>query len=132
MEKKNVLFMFLEVDLAAKYNLVMPYLAGYACLDPEIDTYWNFDSYRNTVHISPEQLAADMLEKDADVYAISCYVWNTKLIKKALYSFLEKNQMQKSFLAVHKFPGKEKNTCLKNIRILLFVTEQAKRFSGIT
>ena len=89
MNKKKVAFTFLEVDLSDKYNLVLPYLAGYACLDPEIDAYWDFDAYRNTVHISAEQLTADMLEQNADVYAISCYVWNMGLIKKALYDFLE-------------------------------------------
>jgi len=98
MKKKNVLFMSLEVDLTARYNLILPYLAGYACLDPEIDAYWSFDSYRNSVHISPEQLEADMLEKNADIYAISCYVWNTGLIKQALYRFLDKKPNSKIIL----------------------------------
>jgi len=87
--KKKVMFMLLNVDID-RYPLIPSYLEGYACLDPEIEKYWDFKSHINSNSISPARLESYMQENNADVYAFSCYVWNMGLIKKAIYSYLEK------------------------------------------
>lgn len=96
MMKKKVMFLCFTMDNG--YSLLAPYLAEYASLDPEIGAYWDFESHKNSVCISPEELESDMLEKNADVYAFSCYVWNMGLIKKAVFSCLEKKPDTKIIL----------------------------------
>ncbi len=87
--KKKVTFMSLQVDQMERFDIIMPNMAGYAVLDPEIDAYWDFQAYENLIYTAPEKLVADMLEENAAVYAFSCYVWNIGLIQTAVYRYLE-------------------------------------------
>lgn len=69
--------------------LVSGYLQAYACLDPEIAASWEFEFYDNYAKMTVEQFRADMMKADADVYAISCYVWNMGLVKQAIFDLVD-------------------------------------------
>ena len=77
---------FILADSIIEYSLPMPYLVQYATQDAEIAEHWDFIPYKN---ISLEQTIDDLLRSDADVYAFSCYVWNTGLVRQALDKLLE-------------------------------------------
>ena len=82
---KKKLWFFLP-DSTIEYSLPMPYLVQYATLDASIAQYWEFIPYKN---ISLEKTTSDLLSSNADVYAFSCYVWNTGLIRQTIQKLLE-------------------------------------------
>ena len=74
-----------SIDLHQK---VIPLVGGYlhasAWADPELRRNWHIEKCVYTNRVSAGELAADLIARDADVYAFSCYVWNTRLVKKVL------------------------------------------------
>lgn len=58
--------------------LVGGYLEAYATKDPWLKSSYSFEKYTSTARASRTKMARDLLNMDADIYAFSCYVWNTK------------------------------------------------------
>jgi hypothetical protein len=86
---KKVTFITFDI-LSQIAPLAGAYLQAYACLDPEIRETWQFEQYVNLpARVTPEQLTAEMIKADADVYAFSCYAWNMGLFKAAVPLLLE-------------------------------------------
>jgi len=92
--KKTVLFV-LPDSTVVEYSLPMPYLVQYAAQDASIAEQWEFVPYKN---ISLEKTTDDLLRSNADVYALSCYVWNIGLVKRAVQTVLEHNPATKIIL----------------------------------
>ena len=61
--------------------LVSGYLESYAALDEVVGSEYRFDSYTTSIKTPLDTIARDVLAKDADVYAISAYVWNMGLVR---------------------------------------------------
>ncbi len=68
--------------------LVAGYLQSYACLDPEIKERCEFDAYSCTTTVDFDEISETLEAKDADIYAFSCYCWNTKLVRRVVASLL--------------------------------------------
>jgi tRNA A37 methylthiotransferase MiaB len=77
---------FVLPDSTIEYSLPMPYLVQYAAQDTSIAEHWEFIPYKN---IAFETTIDDLLRSNADVYAFSCYVWNTGLVKRTVQKLLE-------------------------------------------
>lgn len=69
--------------------LVAGYLQSYACLDPDIKDSCEFDAYSCTTTVEFSEISQALQAKDADVYAFSCYCWNTKLVRRVIDSLLQ-------------------------------------------
>lgn len=71
----------LEVGLMDKIvPLVGGYLESYASADPWLKSNYRFEKYYATTRTDRRALLSDILGLNADIYAFSCYVWNTGLI----------------------------------------------------
>ncbi|AHH98876.1 B12-binding domain-containing radical SAM protein [Kutzneria albida] len=68
--------------------LVSGYLQAYAMQDPVIAASVDFRFYSRSLRQDPEQILAELLDLDSDVYAFSCYIWNTGLIRRLLAGLL--------------------------------------------
>lgn len=81
---------FIELPL---FSGVLPLVSGYmeACSrkDPVLSTSFNFEKISLTVDTPYEQIISMLLNSNADVYAFSCYVWNTKLVRRLLDDLLK-------------------------------------------
>ncbi len=64
--------------------LVGGYLEAYAHTDLFLRKEYRFEKITATPKIGHAQLLQTLGEVDADIYAFSCYVWNTRLITHAL------------------------------------------------
>ncbi|NNE67169.1 MAG: hypothetical protein HKN33_11445, partial [Pyrinomonadaceae bacterium] len=62
--------------------LVSGYLESYARRDSFIDHSFRFNKYSSNTKVPFETLLKDLVEQDSDIYAFSCYLWNTKLIRE--------------------------------------------------
>lgn len=74
--------------LPAVVPLVAGYLQSYACLDPEIKESCVFEAYSCTTTIDFEEMCSELEAKNADIYAFSCYCWNSKLVRRVVESLL--------------------------------------------
>jgi len=74
--------------LPAVVPLVAGYLQSYACLDPEIKESCEFEAYSCTTTVDFNDMCRELEEKDADIYAFSCYCWNSKLVRRVVDSLL--------------------------------------------
>ena len=80
------------VTIDTVYNtipLVSGYLQAYACLDQAIAEAWEFEFYNEFVDISDDRFLADMVNAAADVYGISCLLWNMGTVKRTIFALLE-------------------------------------------
>lgn len=68
--------------------LVAGYLQSYACLDTEIKENCEFEAYSCTTSVEFSEISGTLEAKDADIYAFSCYCWNTKLVRRVVESLL--------------------------------------------
>ncbi|WP_369394756.1 radical SAM protein [Streptomyces sp. CG1] len=79
------------VELSVYENtvpLVSGYLQTYACQDPALTDSCDFAFFSRGLREDPETLLADLLARDSDVYAFSCYIWNMGLIRRLLGELL--------------------------------------------
>lgn len=72
--------------LPAVVPLVAGYLQSYACLDPEIKASCEFEAYSCTTTVDFEEMCSELEAKNADIYAFSCYCWNSKLVRRVVES----------------------------------------------
>ena len=71
--------------------LVSGYLKSSACQLPEITDYWEFEFYNNVAAMPMSEFLEDMINAQADVYAISCYIWNMGTVKRIIFDLLDAN-----------------------------------------
>ena len=64
------------------------YLQSYACLDPEIKEGCEFEAYSCPTTVNFDEITGTLEAKDADIYAFSCYCWNSKLVRRVVESLL--------------------------------------------
>lgn len=62
--------------------LVSGYLQAYASTDPVVSARYRFDKYTTSIKTPFDDIAADLLARDSDVFAFSAYVWNIGLVRK--------------------------------------------------
>jgi len=68
---------------------VAGYLQSYACLDPEIKADCEFEAYSCTTTIDFDEMCSELEAKNADIYAFSCYCWNSKLVRRVVESLMK-------------------------------------------
>lgn len=64
--------------------LASGYLQAYARQDPEVAGAFDFAIHAAEVTTPLEKLVSDLVELDADVYGLSCYLWNMRRMKALL------------------------------------------------
>ncbi len=64
--------------------LVSGYLQAYAAADPDVGAEYRFTKLVDSARTPLAKLTADVLATDADVYAFSCYVWNTGVMRRLI------------------------------------------------
>ncbi|MCT9933197.1 cobalamin-dependent protein [Planotetraspora sp. A-T 1434] len=75
----------LELPLYANtLPLAAGYLQAYAQQDPDVARSCHFTIHAPEVRTSVDDLVALMLAAEADVYAMSCYLWNMRRMKEVL------------------------------------------------
>jgi radical SAM superfamily enzyme YgiQ (UPF0313 family) len=76
------------VELSAFENLmplVSGYLQAYACRDEVIAGSCSFDRYvTSAMDADAADVLAALADRDSDVYALSCYIWNMGLVRRIL------------------------------------------------
>ena len=83
----NIVTVTIDV-LPSVVPLVAGYLQSYACLDPAIRERCAFDKYSCTTAVDFAEISGALEAKAADVYAFSCYCWNTRLVRRVVESLL--------------------------------------------
>jgi radical SAM superfamily enzyme YgiQ (UPF0313 family) len=75
------------VELSA-FEGILPlasgYLQAYAQSDPEISGRCSFEIYSEPVDSDRETVVNELLGRDSDVYALSCYIWNMRYVEWVL------------------------------------------------
>lgn len=64
--------------------LASGYLQAYAQQDPEIADAFSFTIHSRSVAHPEDELTAELVALDADVYALSCYLWNMRRMRNVL------------------------------------------------
>ena len=64
--------------------LVSGYLQAYASANPKIKERFSFDKYSSNVTVPERQILRELIQQDSDIYAFSCYLWNTDLVRRLL------------------------------------------------
>jgi hypothetical protein len=64
--------------------LVSGYLQAYAQADQEIGGEYRFTKVVDSARTPLDKLTSDVLATNAEVYAFSCYVWNTGVLRKLI------------------------------------------------
>lgn len=66
------------------YERMVPLLGGYleafATKDPWLKQSFRFHKYSSTPRVKRQKLLSDLVNMQADIYAFSCYVWNTGVV----------------------------------------------------
>jgi len=70
--------------------LVSGYLQSYARKDAAVADNTDFELYTRTASTSSDQIIEELVERQSDVYAISCYIWNMGLVKRLLGPLTER------------------------------------------
>ena len=81
------------IELSAYENLaplVSGYLQVYACTSEAVAKSYEFEQYSKALNTSFDLLRDDFNNMQAEVFALSCYIWNIKLFQKLL-PILRKN-----------------------------------------
>lgn len=69
--------------------LVSGYLRAYAQTDPAVKSEYQFDTYTTSVKTPFESIVSDLLATDADIYALSAYIWNFGIIRSVAAAIRE-------------------------------------------
>ncbi|MER7583172.1 radical SAM protein [Kitasatospora sp. NPDC097691] len=86
---KSVVF----VDLPTYENmlpLAAGYMQAYAQHDPKISASYRFEIASFPATMDREHILGELLSREADVYAIGCYIWNSKLVQWLLRELTSK------------------------------------------
>jgi len=70
--------------------LVSGYLQAYSQKDPEVESETEFELFTRTANTSADNIIEELVSRQSDVYAISCYIWNMGLIRKLLDPIIER------------------------------------------
>jgi radical SAM superfamily enzyme YgiQ (UPF0313 family) len=62
--------------------LVSGYLQAYASTDQTVASEYRFSTYTTNIKTPYETILREVLSRDSDVYAISVYVWNSRLVRR--------------------------------------------------
>ncbi len=74
-----------EINVLEKMiPLVSGYLQSYACADSRIKEKYSFNKYSSNVNVPEKQILRELIEQDSDIYAFSCYLWNTELVRRLI------------------------------------------------
>jgi len=87
MEKQKVTFIELPV-FSGVVPLASGYIEAYSRKDPEIEASFAFEKISLPVDTPYAEILSRLKQSDADVYAFSCYVWNTRLVHRLLDELL--------------------------------------------
>ena len=87
MSKKKVAFLELTV-FSNVTPLASGYMEAYARKDPLLRDSFEFEKHSLTAKTPIETVLATLEKSDADVYAFSCYVWNSGMVKRLLPKLL--------------------------------------------
>ena len=68
--------------------LVSGYIEAYCRKDREIVSSYEFEKISLPVTTAYAEILSAIKQSDADIYAFSCYVWNTKLVRRLLDAML--------------------------------------------
>ncbi|MFE9402176.1 B12-binding domain-containing radical SAM protein [Streptomyces sp. NPDC006530] len=68
--------------------LVAGYLQCYATRDPHIDETFGFSIYSRSLRTSPDEMLAELLAQQSEVYAFSCYIWNMGVVRRLFEGLL--------------------------------------------
>ena len=72
---------FVEVNI---FDQMLPltsgYLQSYASQSPEIVESFDFNKFSTTVYAKDETILDDILKNKSKVYALSCYLWNIRIM----------------------------------------------------
>ena len=68
--------------------LVSGYLQAYSHTFPELKERFTFDLCPMNYRLPPEKILEQLVEREADIYGFSCYVWNMGLVKTLLPELL--------------------------------------------
>jgi tRNA A37 methylthiotransferase MiaB len=81
---------FVELSVYERITpLASGYLQAYASTEAGIRGSYEFGQYTASVKTPRDQILGELLAKDSDVYAFSCYVWNMGLVKGILPALIE-------------------------------------------
>ncbi len=69
--------------------LTSGYLQSYASQNDEIVESFDFYKFSTTVHASDESILDDVLAKNSRVYALSCYLWNIRIMMRVAKKIVE-------------------------------------------
>ncbi len=70
--------------------LVSGYLKAYAQKDSEVAANCEFELYTRQANTPAAEILDDLVSRQSDVYAMSCYIWNMGLIKQIMEPLLER------------------------------------------
>ena len=70
--------------------LVSGYLQAYSEKDSELAEQTEFELFTRTANTSADEIIEELVSRQSDVYAISCYIWNMGLIRKLLDPIIER------------------------------------------
>lgn len=87
MEKQKVTFIELPV-FSGVVPLASGYMEAYSRKDPQIEASFEFEKVSLPVDTPYAEVLSRLKHSDADVYAFSCYVWNTSLVRRLLDELL--------------------------------------------
>jgi radical SAM superfamily enzyme YgiQ (UPF0313 family) len=87
MEKQKVTFIELPV-FSGVVPLASGYMEAYSRKDPQIEASFEFEKISLPVDTPYAEILSRLKHSDADVYAFSCYVWNTRLVRRLLSELL--------------------------------------------
>lgn len=68
--------------------LVSGYLQAYACSDPALREAYEFEKFTTNKTKPAAALLHELVAKDSDIYAFSCYLWNMGRVKSILPGLL--------------------------------------------
>src|SRR6476620_6578134 len=76
----------------AVFSFIVPlasgYMEAYCRKDPRLASCFEFEKFSVGVRTPYEEVLALLQQSDADVYAFSCYVWNTGLVRRLVDAML--------------------------------------------
>ena len=78
--------------------LVSGYLQAYALADPAVKSEYHFDTYTANIKTPFERIVRDLLAADADIYALSAYIWNFGIIKSVVQAVREQKPQSRVIL----------------------------------
>lgn len=71
--------------------LVSGYLQSYACRDTAVRDSYEFIKYSTSIKTSLETIIESIFQFPSDIYAFSCYIWNTHKVQKIISRLIEVN-----------------------------------------